>query len=430
MDQPTGEESAGSHAPGGRYGAVLAIPSFRSLWSANMLSTLGEAFSSVALPLLAYQITGSAQLASQVFVARLIPTIVLAPASGVLVDRMDRRKLMIAADVIRALLVILIPFAAFAWQIALVAFCVSIADAVARPASLASVPLSVPPAQLVNALSANQVGGSVIRIIGPAVGAALIGLAGPKPAFFVQAACFLFGALALLPLHLPRRPGDEVASTVGQQMWEGLRTVLGNPVVRGTALVEALWQINTAVLAVTLVALLDTTLGFGNRAGEVYGALMATLSLGAAAGAIAAGRVEARIGRPVLLAVGYFSPLLFIPFAMTPPTWVLFVLGFLLFFGDAWAVIAMQAYIAESVPDRLRGRVYSAWAAVVTAGATAAFLAVGWLTTHLGPPRTIALAGVVVGLGGPLLLFASGAIDAMRRHRPHQENMPAEAGAK
>jgi MFS family permease len=213
-------------------------------------------------------------------------------------------------------------------------------------------------------------------------------------------------------------------------MWEGLQTVLGNPVVRGTALVEALWQINTAVLAVTLVALLDTTLGFGNRAGEVYGALMATLSLGAAAGAIAAGRVEARIGRPVLLAVGYFSPLLFIPFAMTPPTWVLFVLGFLLFFGDAWAVIAMQAYIAESVPDRLRGRVYSAWAAVVTAGATAAFLAVGWLTTHLGPPRTIALAGVVVGLGGPLLLFASGAIDAMRRHRPHQENMPAEAGAK
>ncbi|MFM9105908.1 MAG: MFS transporter [Chloroflexota bacterium] len=182
------------------------------------------------------------------------------------------------------------------------------------------------------------------------------------------------------------------------------------------------------MLAVTLVAYIDVTMGYGERSGEFYGALMATLSLGAAAGALAASRVEARVGRPVLLAIGYFAPLLFIPFALQPPAWSLFVLGFLFFFGDAWAVIAMQAYIAESVPDRLRGRVYSAWSAVVTAGGALAFLAIGWLTIRLGPPWTIGLAGLVVGLGGPLLLFASGAIAAMRRHRPLAE-AEAPAGA-
>ncbi|MFM9105909.1 MAG: MFS transporter [Chloroflexota bacterium] len=168
---------------GGKYGAVLAFPAFRWLWTANMLSALGEAFSSVALPLLAYQISGSPQLASQVFVARLLPTILLAPASGVLVDRMDRRKLIIAADLIRAALVALIPFAGFAWQIAAVSFLVAIADAVARPAALASVPLSVPPAELVSALSANQVGTSVIRIVGPAAGPARPIIAAPARRF-------------------------------------------------------------------------------------------------------------------------------------------------------------------------------------------------------------------------------------------------------
>jgi MFS family permease len=262
------------------------------------------------------------------------------------------------------------------------------------------------------------------------VGAALIGLAGPKPAFFAQAVCFLLAAAALIPLRLPDRPVEDMQASVREQMWEGLRMVLGNAVVRGTAMVEALWQINTAILAVTLVAYLDQTLGFGDEAGEVYGAMMATLSLGAAVGALAAGRVEARIGRPILLAIGYFAPLLFIPFAMTPPVWVLFVLGFLFFFGDAWAVIAMQAYIAESVPDRLRGRVYSAWAAVVTAGGAIAFLVIGWLTSQLGPARTIGLAGIVVGFGGPLLLFASGAIEAMRRHTPHEEIVAAAKGTE
>ncbi|MGI9252719.1 MAG: MFS transporter, partial [Thermomicrobiales bacterium] len=296
---------------------------------------------------------------------------------------------------------------------------------VARPSSLASVPLTVPAGQLVNALSANQVGGSVIRIVGPAAGAAIIGAAGPKPAFFLQAVCFIIGAIALAPLKLPARNEPALSRSIRQDMWEGLHTVRTNAVVRGTAAVEALWQTITALLAVTLVVYVDKTLGYGDHTGEFYGALMATFSLGAAGGAIAASRVEARIGRARLMAFGYFSPLLMIPFALVPPDWMLFVIGFFFFFGDAWAVIAMQAYLAESVPDRLRGRVYAAWNAAVTAGAAIAFLVIGWLTTHLGPERTMAFAGLLVGIGGPLLLYSTGAIDAMREHRPVNETAAA-----
>jgi MFS family permease len=104
-----------------------------------------------------------------------------------------------------------------------------------------------------------------------------------------------------------------------------------------------------------------------------------------------------------------------VPAGVTPPLPVLFVCLFLLGFADAWAVIAMQAYLAEAVPDALRGRVYAAWLGVVTLAGAAGYGVVGWLTPRLGPPATLALVGALVGIGGPLLLLLTGAIVAMRR---------------
>jgi len=393
-----------------------------------MLAALGEALSSVALPLLAYAITGSAQLASQVFVARLLPLILLAPVSGVLVDRIDRRRLMLLTDFARAALVALIPFATEGWQLALLATLVAVNDAVARPAALAAVPMVVPPAQLVHALSASQVGNSAIRVAGPAIGAAIIGVAGAGPAFGLQAVCFLLSAAALAPLRLPRVERDPARPAgLRSEMWEGVLTVRRNPVVRGTAAVEALWQTVTAVLAVTLVVYVERSLGFGAEGGRVYALLMALFGLGTALGAVAAGRVEARIGRPRLMAIGYLAPLLIVPAVATPPLPLLFACWFALGFTDAWAVIAMQAYLAESVPDALRGRVYAGWTAAVMTGATVAFLVVGWLTTAWGAPPTLAAAGLLVGCGGPLLLWSTGALAAMRRHRPLAADEPLGA---
>jgi MFS family permease len=248
---------------GGRYRSVLAVPAFRALWVAQMLAALGEALSSIALPLLAYAITGSAQLASQVFVARLLPLILLAPVSGILADRVDRRRLMVAADLIRAVLVAMIPFAREGWQLGVLAALVAVNDAVARPAALASLPMVVPPAQLVQALSASQVGNSAIRVVGPAIGAAIIGVAGAGPAFGLQAVCFLLAAAALVPLRLPAvASGNDRLPAVRAAMWEGMRTVRRNPVVRGTAAVEALWQTVTAALA---IAWLCTSSGRSRR---------------------------------------------------------------------------------------------------------------------------------------------------------------------
>ena len=81
---------------------------------------------------------------------------------------------------------------------------------------------------------------------------------------------------------------------------------------------------------------------------------------------------------------------------------------------DALAVLALQSYLAEAVDDAVRGRVYATWIAGITLGSIISYPVMGWLTETVGAPNAIAITGVVVGVGGPLLLWASGALAVVR----------------
>jgi MFS family permease len=141
---------------------------------------------------------------------------------------------------------------------------------------------------------------------------------------------------------------------------------------------------------------------------------MASMSAGAVIGALIAHRAEARIGRSRLLIVGYLGPLFFVPVIFSPPLWLNYILWFLAGFTDAWAVISFQSYLAEAVPDAMRGRVYATWGAMITFGMLVSSGVVAWSTSHLSASLTIGLSGLIVGLGGPLLLVAAGATSSVR----------------
>ncbi len=138
------EETADRPSRGG-FRDVLAIPAFRRLWLAQLGSQLGEAIALVAMPLLVYGLTGSAELLSLIFILQLLPRVALAPVAGMLADRLDRRRIILGADLARAGFVALLPFTDRAWQIALLAMLVAIGNALARPAELAAVPMVVSP---------------------------------------------------------------------------------------------------------------------------------------------------------------------------------------------------------------------------------------------------------------------------------------------
>ncbi|MGH2535467.1 MAG: MFS transporter [Thermomicrobiales bacterium] len=421
-EQSTSDSSTLPPAGGGRYGGVLANPAFRQLWLAQLFAGFGQAVASVAMPLLVYDITGSAGLLSLVFILQQVPWILLLPLGGLLADRLDRRRLIIAADLERAGLVVLLPFTTEVWQIALIASLASIGNAIARPAELAAVPMVATGDQLVPALSLTQVSNSVMRIAGPAAGAGIVGIAGPDPAFWLQAACFFGSVACLWTLVLPSRARAAATETARgllaaarSDVAEGLRTVWRVPIVRGITATEGLWGLINAALIIPGVVLTQETLDLGERAGTVYGLLTASASFGAVLGALLASRVERRIGRPLLMAIGYLGPLMIVPTGLVPPLWAIFLCWFALGFTDAWAVIAMQSYLAEAVPDNLRGRVYATWGAVITFAGLLAYAFVGWLTPRIGAPLTLTVCGAIVGAGGPLLLILTGALADVRR---------------
>jgi hypothetical protein len=279
----------------------------------------------------------------------------------------------------------------------------------------------VPPGQLVPALSVSQVAASIVRIVGPALAAGVIAVAGPGPAFGLQSLCFLVSAGCILGIALPaveRSQKSTRLAVVLNEIADGLRVVRDNPIVRGITAVEMLWQLVTAALVVAILLFVEVTLRLGDEAATVFSLLTATFAAGTALGALVARSVEKRIGRMNLMAIGYLAPLMLIPAGLTPSLPVVFTCLFVLGFTDAWAVIALQTYLAEAVRDAMRGRVYATWLGAVTLAGAAAFGLVGWLTPRLGPPMTLALVGALVGIGGPLLLLITGAIAAMRRVVP------------
>lgn len=398
---------------------MLAIRAFLWLWLSQVSTQLGESVALVAMPLLVYGLTGSAELLGAIFVVQLLPRVALAPVAGMLADRLDRRRIMLIANVARAGLVAVLPFTESPTAIAFIAALVAVGTALSDPAEMAAVPAVVPSGLLVPALSASQVATSVVRVGGPALAAGVIALAGPGPAFWVQALCFLFAAGCVRRLALPavarEATAEGLATAARREIAEGLRVARDNPVVRGITAVEILWQLVFASLVVGVLVYVEETLRLGEEAASVFSLLTATFAGGTALGALAARGVERRIGRPRLMAVGYLAPLMLIPAGFTPPLPVLFVCLFILGFTDAWAVIAMQTYLAEAVPDQLRGRVYAAWLGAITLASAVAFALIGWLTPRLGPPATLAAVGALVGIGGPVLLWVTGCIAALRR---------------
>jgi MFS family permease len=415
---------------GNRDGMIgmLADPNLRRLWAAQTWSAAGESLAMIALPLLVYDISGSARMVGLIALLLSLPRVIMAPIAGLLIDRFDRRRLMIASDVGRLALVVFLPLADSVAQVGVLAVGISIGNAIARPAELAVVPSVAGQERLVRALSLMQVTNGIVRVAVPAAGAGIIATIGPGPAFWLQGACFAFSLSSLRRLVIPPLTDESpeaLAANLGllrqakAEIGAGLRAVRDTPIVRGITGTEALWQLVAGVLVVTAVVYTQETLDLGNRANAAFALLTTSMSAGAVTGALLAHRLERRLGRPTLLAIGYTAPGFLIFAFFTPPMPLLYAFWFLLGLTDAWAVISFQAYLAEQVPDRLRGRVYSAFGATIALAGAASYYLMGVVTPWLGAPRTFAAVGLIVGIGGPIILWLSGALESIRRPAPH-----------
>ena len=388
---------------------------FRRLWVAISAASLGDSIAQVALPLLVYALTGSEALVGLVFAIAVLPDVLLAPISGILADRVDRRRIVLSADLGRMIAVCFLPFAGAVWQIVAIAVVVASFTALSRPAEMAAVPMVAGERLNLRAISLTMVSGAAIRVIGPTIGGVLVATAGPGPTFFAQALCFIISAVMIYGLRLPERrpePADNATPVSGRAsaITFGLRVLWRQRAIRAIVWAEMVWAGAGTLLAIGLVAYTQDTLDLGDSAGTIFGLLIASFSGGTMVGGLLAGRIEARLGRSFMLGFGYFAPLLLIAVFFVPPLPLIFAALFLFGLSDSWLVAATNQLIVERIVDAERGRFYAVWTAIISLAFAAWNGLLGPLTELAGAPVVFLVVGLVCGLGCPLVLLLTGTI--------------------
>jgi MFS family permease len=378
--------------------------SFSRLFLAGAASTAGGSIGMVALSWLIYASTGSSLDIAYLGVAFLTSSVALSLVSGTLVDRQDRRRLMVLADLVRAasLGVLIVVFLLLGFRLGvvlLVAVFLGAFTTIFQPAERALLPELVAPGGLAQANGLLGTSNSVLGFAGNAVGGVLIGVLGIDAAFGVNAATYLVSAALLLSIQVA---GTSVATSAATRRLrtssfladtkEGFRYIASN---RGLLyLTLSAGGENFFFSMVTPFLVVYTTVVLHGGA-PLFGLLGALLALGWAPGSLLVGRLHAVRRAGLVWAVcGVAEGALVLVFVLVPVpaviAVVIFAQGVLLGFSNTTWLTSVQLI----VPSELQGRYFGvdqlgSWAAI-----PAGTLAAGLLITSIGIRTTFALAGI------------------------------------
>jgi MFS transporter len=371
---------------------------FNLLWISQSLSDLGTAVSALAVPLLVLFLTNSPVQAGLVGTVGLVVTVLCRLPAGVLVDRMDRRRVMLACDAVRlaaysVLAVIVLNGRATLPAVIAVTVIGSACNACFGTAEHSSLRNIVARGQLPSAVARNEARVYATALAGPPIGGLLFGLARWLP-FFGDALTFLASFLGVVlvrgPLQEERAepPGGHAAALL-----EGLRFVFGNPFLRAVLLIAA--PLNLAINGIIFTIIV--TLQRHNVPPAIIGTVETVVAVGGLLGALAAPSLHRRLPLPTLIrgicwaAAGFMA----LSALVTSSVSAAVPVAIAVFLGPASnaALFGLQAAIT---PDRLQGRVISVVIVVATSVSAAAPLIAGVLITTLGAPVAVLLFATAV----------------------------------
>lgn len=379
------------------------------------ISSLGDAVSITALPLLVLALTGSGVALGVVGALQALPDLGVALFAGVLADRTDRKRMMFRADLGRALLTALIPLSVAVGGptmavILLVAAPLSVLRAVFRAGYISSLPSLVGRPQLARANAALESAYSVAFIVGPAIAGLLAASIGPGLTLGIDAASYLVSAVGLfLVARDLRPPADRPSTPIVGDIREGILHIVHDPLLRAAILLFATFSAAIASVVGALAFRITRELG---EPSTTLGVVLTAWGIGAVAGSLVSGRV--RRGTPVapvlvgsLLTAGGAL----VGVALVAPVAAIGI--FAAVFGVAESVVSVT-YIsvrAAYSPDHLLGRIAGTARVMALALQPIGLLAGGVLLDAIGGSATIGLMGLVVLALG----LAFGRVPALRR---------------
>jgi predicted MFS family arabinose efflux permease len=387
---------------------------YRYLWSGTLMMSAGQWVQQVTLGWLLYDLTGNSMLLGALNGLRAVPFLVTGPMAGVAADRMDRRKLLLRTQwilIITALAMgalVASPYLHVA-HIFIFTLITGVAWSFTEPVRQSMIPSVVPKEDLVNAIALNSGGFNLMKVIGPALGGALIALFGAAGNFFVQSIAYIGVLVMIYLMHIPKALSEARHSSAIANLKEGFAYIWSTPAILALLTLAYVPRIFAVPYQTLMPVFQKDVLKVGP---DGLGMLMAAPGVGAVIAVLTLASLSNRLRRQGLFLVGSIVVLgLFLILFSQVRVFSLALLTLVIAGAFQMFFLASTATILQLlVPDELRGRVMSLYMldrGFMPIGA----LFAGTAAHFIGAPSTVAVMGVIVIV---LALFVAWRVPTIR----------------
>lgn len=380
---------------------------FSALLTATFVTNLGDGLRLTALPLLATTLTSSPLLISGITAAQFLPWATFAPFGGVIVDRSDRRRLILITQTWRAavmavLAVAILTESAEIWHLFVVAFIITVGEILVDPSVVATLPTLVTREDLDTANGRI----STVEIVtnefaGGPIGALSFGLA-PWLPFLLDAASYLGSVwpFSRLPSQ-PKRPAPAEKTSVRVEMGDGLRWIRSHAFLRPLTAAMAIFHLGTAGAFSLLVLLVADVLEAPDL---VFGVVLSAAAVGATVASLAAARLTRRFGRrSVITTAAVVTALSVIAAGLVTNSWQLAVVWTLNGAGGGVLLAIGRGFVQRHTPNDRLGRTAIATRMITRTSFVLGALLAGAIATSMSVRWSFVVAGCLHLVGSGLL---------------------------
>ncbi len=376
------------------FGALARYPTFRRLWLGALAASAGQWMQQVSLGWLALTLTNSAAFVGWVAFAAGLPFLVVSPVGGALIDRLDRRRLLLTCQTLAAIVAVVVATDVIGgwvtpWHLLVAAFANGSLQALLTPTQQSLVPSLVERVDLTNAIGLMSAGQNMTRIAGPSLAGIIIGWVGVGEAFLLQTVALAVAFALVSRIVIPGRATD---ATARRGVFDGIRLILGRPDLRALFLLACVptFFVFPYISFLSIFARDILRIGAGG-----LGLLMAASGAGAVVGSllVASRRLTAGAGRMVVrLTVCYGGVVAAI--ALSRSVYLSLPLLFCAGLIGASFMSTSNVLLQHRIADEVRGRVMGAY--LLTFGLMPlGALPMGFVAQRYGAPTAIVLGAAI-----------------------------------
>jgi MFS family permease len=381
-------------------GSVLRLPAFRAILAAQFISIFGDFLALFGIiSYITFKLHGNAVQVTTINIAYILPLALIGPVVGVVVDRLNVKRTMIASDLIRGCLALMLLFARTVPQIAAVLLALSVVSCLFVPAQSITVRTLIPREDLLKANAILSQAFYLIRILSPLAAGAIVALLGFKTTFYLDAASFVFSAVMISTLTInrpPRENTDKTLAGLGRDFVEGNRFIFTHS---GLSFVFLAMAVAMFVLS-SFSPLISIFVRDQLHAGVfLFGVVSAMVGVGLIVSTTVLMRLSGRKAEPRVVLYGMVTLGVAVAvLAFSYYAWLAAVSTFLMGFAVALVLVPAQTMSQQETPHDMVGRVSSTFMSMISVAQILGLLLSGSLAERLGMRHLFLSCSVVLGL--------------------------------